>query len=99
MTTRVTARCLFIITRHFHISHNTPCLRVPCPPTRANSFAEALSSSSFGAFNRSERNVNNAYAKLFARVGEQETRKQSVLWEMWKWRILQLRNEKETGSN
>ena len=27
------------------------------------------------------------YAKRFACVGEQETRKQSVLWEMWKWRI------------
>ena len=27
---------------------------------------------------------DNAYAKLFACVGGQETRKQSVLWGMWK---------------
>ena len=39
MTTRVTARCLFIITRHLHISHNTRCLCVSCPPTHAKSFA------------------------------------------------------------
>ena len=59
-----------------------------CSPTHANSFAYSLSSSSLGTFNRQERNVNNAYAKLFACVGEQETCKQIVLWEMWKWRIL-----------
>ena len=69
-------------------SHNTLRLRVSCSPTHANSFAYSLSSSSLGTFNRQERNVNNAYAKLFACVGGQETCKQIVLWEMWKWRIL-----------
>lgn len=74
--------------RHFHISHNTRCLCVSCPPTHANSFAYTLSSSSLGIFNRPERNVDNAYAKLLACVGGQETRKQSVLREMWKWRTV-----------
>ena len=74
--------------RHFHISHNTLCLRVSCPPTHANSFACALSLSSLRNFNCPERNVNNAYAKLPAWV--QETRKQSGNVEIWKWRIVQL---------
>ena len=68
--------------RNFHISHNTLCLRVSCPSTHANSFECALSSSSLGTFNRPERNVNNAYAKLLASVGGQETRKQSGNVEM-----------------
>ena len=29
--------------------------------------------------------ADNAYAKLFAFVEGYETRKQSVLWGMWKW--------------
>ena len=68
--------------RHFHISHNTLCLLVSCPPTHANSFACALSLSSLRNFNCPERNVNNAYAKLSACAGGQETRKQSGNVEM-----------------
>ena len=69
--------------RHFHVSHNTLCLRVSCPPTHANSFAYALSSSSLGIFNRPERNVDNNCA-----CWGHATRKQSVLREMWKWRTV-----------
>ena len=50
--------------------------------THANNFECALSSSSLGTFNRPDRNVNNAYAKLLASVGGQETRKQSGNVEM-----------------
>ena len=35
------------------------------------------------------------YAKLFACVGEYETRRQSVLWEMWKWRITVFKSKKK----
>ena len=68
--------------RHFHISHNTLCLRVSCPPTHANSFTCALSLSSLRNFNCPERNVNNAYAKLPACAGGQQKHKQSGNLEM-----------------
>ena len=35
------------------------------------------------------------YAKLFACVREYETRRQSVLWEMWKWRITVFKSKKK----
>ena len=35
------------------------------------------------------------YAKLFACVGEYETRRESVLWEMWKWRITVFKSKKK----
>ena len=65
---------------HFHISHNTLCLHVSCPPT-----AQTVCISIVFIF----------YAKRFACVGEQETRKQSVLWKMWKWRITVLKSKKK----
>ena len=74
--------------RHFHISHNTLCLRVSCSPTRANSFAYELFTFLSERLKAPKEDEDKAYAKLFARVGGQETRKQRVLWEMWKWRVI-----------
>ena len=77
----------WLTVRHFHISLNTVCLRVSCPPTYASSFAYALSTFVSGRLKIPREDEDNAYAKLFACVGGQETHKQRVLWEMWKWRI------------
>ena len=74
--------------RHFHISHNIIFLRVSCPPTHANSFAYALFTFPSKRLKAPKEDEDKAYAKLFARVGGQETRKQRVLWEMWKWRVI-----------
>ena len=74
--------------RHFHISHNTLCLRVSCSPTRSDSFAYALFTFLSGRLKTPKEDEDKAYAKLFACVGGQETRKQRVLWEMWKWRVI-----------
>ena len=68
---------------HFVCVFLTP----PPPPNTRKQFCIRIVLIFSWTFNRPERNVNNAYAKLFACVGEQETRKQIVLWEMWKWRI------------
>ena len=74
--------------RHFHISHNTLCLRVSCSPTRSDSFAYALFTFLSGRLKTPKEDEDKAYAKLFACVGGQETHKQRVLWEMWKWRVI-----------
>ena len=63
------------------------CL-ISCPPAHANSFAYALFTFLSGRLKVPKEDEDNAYAKLFACVGGQETRKQSVLWEMWKWRMI-----------
>ena len=74
--------------RHFHISHNTIFLRVSWPPTHANSFAYALFTFLSGRLKVPKEDEDNAYTKLLACVGGHETRKQRVLGEMWKWRVI-----------
>lgn len=73
---KVLIGCLTI--RHFHISLNTLCLSVSCPPTHASSSAYALSTFLSGRLKVSREDEENAHAKLFGCVGGQETLKQSV---------------------
>ena len=76
-----------LVTGQFTISTFPLCLRVSCPPAQAGSFAYALFTFLSGQLTFRREDKDNAHAKLFASVGGQETRKQSALWEMWKWRM------------
>ena len=51
--------------------------------SHANGFAYALFTFLSGRLKVPKEDEDNAYAKLFACFGGQETRKQRVLWEMW----------------
>lgn len=56
-------------------------------PPNTYSLAHALFTFLLGQLKVPREDEDNAYAKLFVCVGGQEKRQQSVLWEMWKWRI------------
>ena len=77
-----------LVTGQFAISRFPLCLCFCCPPAHAGSFAYALFTFLSERLKAPKEDEDKAYAKLFACVGGQETRKQRVLWEMWKWRVI-----------
>ena len=61
---------------HFHISHNTH-----------KQFCKSIVYISLGTIENPKRRRRQSVCKTVLCVGGQETHQQSVLWEMWKWRI------------
>ena len=57
------------------------------PPNTHKQFCIRIVTFLLGRLKVPREEEDNVYAKLFVCVGEQKTCQQSVLWEMWKWRI------------